>query len=1122
MKIKNEQLIYSPSDLSNFIHCKHLSRLDRSALYGEFEKPMYTNKVMLALREKGQKFEAEFLDTLRQQGKSIAEINPEDVNAFAKTKEALRNGVDVIYQARLGIDNEWWGWADFLIRVDAPSDLGDYSYEVMDTKLATETKAATIIQISLYSEALAVLQGKMPEMMWVKTPEDEISYRVSEYGAYVRLVKRRFLEAMQQTESNTYPEVVSHCDVCSWWEHCNRKRRGDDHLSFVAGMGKSQIKEVGMHGIGTLEVFAQVESPISFTPSRGAIQTYQKLRDQANIQWRSRNQNEQPIHELLDLQAEKGFFNLPEPSPYDIYLDLEGDPMVDPGGLEYLIGWVQQGTYHALWANTEAEEKAAFESFMRLAMQTKEQHPEMHIYHYAPYEVSAFRRLMGKYATYENELDQLLRSATFVDLYGVVRQAVRASVEKYSIKDLEKFYGYRRQVDLREVSKHKSMYEFLLETNKLEEASEEMTEAIRLYNEDDCISTARLHDWLEHLRETAINQGGEIPRPLPKPREATEKITQHQERIKPLMDALLADVPVSREERSLEQQANFLLAHMLNWYRREEKSMWWEYYRLLELTEEELLEEKNAISKLTYTGKSFAEKKSVVYEYQFPIQEVELKLDKSVTNQEKKAAGTIFNLDIKQGLLQLKKGPSLDHEDHPTSVYYLDKVPFDVKEQAIIRLAVWVIANGIDSEAADYRAVRSLLLRNAPAGKVTLANPEDYLSLTKGWAQNLDHACLPIQGPPGSGKSYTASHMILHLILQGKKVGVTAMSHKVITGLLHKVWDLVAEGRYSISLMQKTDGNMELPWATTMDPAKAIASLAHVHLLAGTPFLWANEGLLESVDYLVIDEAGQLSLIDTLACGLSAKNLVLLGDPQQLQQPQQGVHPEGTEVSALAHILQAQQTLQEDQGIFLAKTWRMHPAICAFDSEQFYEGKLHPVPGLEQQAICGESRFAGSGLRMLAVSHQGNTSSSLEEVICVQHLVEELCSGQLRIRNAAGQEKVLEASDIKVISPYNAQVDLLKQALPQLEIGTVDKFQGQEAAVVIYSVATSSPEDAPRGMEFLYSPNRFNVAVSRAKALFILVAAPSIFEPDCKSPAQIKLANPFCRFVEFGEAISID
>jgi uncharacterized protein len=302
MKIKNEQLIYSPSDLSNFIHCKHLSSLDRSALYGKLEKPIYTNKVMLALREKGQKFEAEFLDTLRQEGKSIAEINSEDVNAFAKTKEALRNGVDVIYQARLGINNEWWGWADFLIRVDAPSDLGDYSYEVMDTKLATETKAATIIQISLYSEALAVLQGKMPEMMWVKTPEDEISYRVSEYGAYVRLVKRRFLEAMQQTESNTYPEVVSHCDVCSWWEHCNRKRRGDDHLSFVAGMGKSQIKEVGMHGIGTLEVFAQVESPISFTPSRGAIQTYQKLRDQANIQWRSRNQNERPIHELLDLK----------------------------------------------------------------------------------------------------------------------------------------------------------------------------------------------------------------------------------------------------------------------------------------------------------------------------------------------------------------------------------------------------------------------------------------------------------------------------------------------------------------------------------------------------------------------------------------------------------------------------------------------------------------------------------------------------------------------------------------------------------------------------------------------------------------------------------------------------
>ncbi|SDA64251.1 RecB family nuclease, putative, TM0106 family [Algoriphagus alkaliphilus] len=530
---------------------------------------------------------------------------------------------DVIYQARLGKENEWGGWADFLIKVDEPSALGNYSYQVMDTKLATETKAATIIQISLYSEALSELQGYMPELMWVKTPDEEISYRVSEYAAYVRLVKKRFLEALAKEETDTYPEPVPHCDICTWWEVCNQKRRADDHLGFVAGMGNAQIKEIKMHDISTLGSFAQCPSPISFSPKKGAKQTFQKLRDQANIQWRSREENHRPIYELLEIQPEKGFFKLPEPHKYDLYLDLEGDPLVDPGGLEYMIGWYHLGEYHALWAKNEAEEKQAFETFMARVQEIKLEFPEMHIYHYAPYEVSAFRRLMGKYAICEDQMDGLLRSGTFIDLYGVVRQAVRASVEKYSIKDLEKFYGYTREIDLREVSRHKSMYEFLLETNKTGEASDEMIEAIRLYNQDDCISTQRLHTWLEELRLELINQGTDIPRPEPKPMEANEKITEHQGRIKPLVDALLEGIPVAQDERDSVQQAKFILAHMLDWYRREEKSLWWEHYRLLDLTPEELLEEKNAISFLSYTGKSFSEKRSTVYEYRFPFRRIQ-------------------------------------------------------------------------------------------------------------------------------------------------------------------------------------------------------------------------------------------------------------------------------------------------------------------------------------------------------------------------------------------------------------------------------------------------------------------------------------------------------------------
>jgi len=288
-----------------------------------------------------------------------------------------------------------------------------------------------------------------------------------------------------------------------------------------------------------------------------------------------------------------------------------------------------------------------------------------------------------------------------------------------------------------------------------------------------------------------------------------------------------------------------------------------------------------------------------------------------------------------------------------------------------------------------------------------------------------------------------------------------------------------------------------------------------VQLIGGTPFLWSREDMAASVDVLFVDEAGQLSLIDTVAVSQAAKSLVLLGDPQQLKQPQQGSHPEGTEVSALEHILQGTQTITPEKGIFLDETWRLHPSICAFVSELFYESKLHSRPELAQQNISGNTRFNGSGLWFEGVAHVGNQNSAVEEVEHVSEIIRELAKGDVIYTDAEGKQHTVGIDHIKVIAPYNAQVALLKSKLPDgLQVGTVDKFQGQEAPIVIFSLATSSPEDAPRGMEFLYSLNRLNVAVSRARAIFILVGNPSLFEPDCRSVQQMKLANAFCRYLE--------
>ncbi len=1116
MKNKNNHILYSPSDLSSHSNCKHLTQLNKQHARGEIEDPeVITNRVVIMLQERGMEFEAKHLQQLKDEGMEVIEISNEDPHAEKKTIEAMASGADVIYQARLKEEGKWSGWADFLMKVKGPSNLGDWSYEVWDTKLANETKAGTILQIGLYSECVAQIQGIPPEYMGVIKPEGEEHYRYDEHAAYIRLVKRNLEDAIAN-EYETYPEPVNHCDICRWWKNCNAIRRKDDHLTFVAGMGKSQLKEFRLNDIDTLEKLANLLLPVPFDPTKGVKETYNKLREQARVQNESRHAGNKPIYETLDIEEGKGLNKLPEPSVNDIYLDFEGDRMVEPDGLEYMIGYVHKGKYHALWAKNEKEEKVIFEQFIDFAVALKEEDPTLHIYHYAPYEVTAFKRLMGKYASRENEIDTFLRSNTFVDLYNVVRQSVRASVEKYSIKDLEIFFGYERKMNLRELSSFKSQLELLLQTGNIDKLTKETADAVQLYNQDDCESLVRLQAWLEGIRANLIADGVNITRPEDVDGDASDNITAHQERIQPIMDALLEGISPTKAERTNIEQARFILAHMLDWYRREKKSFWWEFFRLKELPEDELLDERKAISFLQYTGEREPIKRSVLDTYAFPPQECDLRPGNSLEDREGNKPGSIHEIDTDAGILRIKKGPTKKDLPHPVSVISLESVNSSTKEEAIINLAEWVVANGMDSSDEKYRAARQMLMNISPSLSEPSTNLEDLLERTFDFASKLDHSYLPVQGPPGAGKSYTGSHIIYRLAKQGKKIGITALSHKVITNLLTKVWEVAQEEGSSIKMIQKvkSDDDGNAPWTLAKDETPIQAAIGNADVIAGTSFMWSKAPYEDSVDYLFVDEAGQLSLIDTLAVSHSCTNLVLLGDPQQLKQPQQGVHPVGTEVSALEHVLQGEKTISNDQGVFLAETWRMHSSINAFVSELFYEKRLQSKAHLDQQQIIG-SKYAGAGLYLEEIEHTGNTNSSTEEVEKVVEIVAQLTKGDVRFINEDSEEATLTAADIKIITPFNAQVQVIKQHLPNLEVGTVDKFQGQEAPVIIYSVATSSIEEAPRGMDFLFSPNRFNVAVSRARTRFIMVANPVIFEAECKSPHQIKLANAFCRFKEF-------
>ena len=1113
MKISGDKIYLSASDLSIHIACPHATYLNLQEAQGILKAPGQIYGALQALQKKGEEFEKNYLLQLKEKGKDIFEIDRSDPQkALIDTIHAMSAGVDIIYQARLAYDI-WNGWADFLVKVEEPKGNFEWSYEVMDTKLSRQTKAGAILQICLYSEILNELQGCMPVHMYINNPNGEQKFRVDDFMAFYRLMKNKLRQAIW-VPNNGYPEPVPHCDICKWWELCNKRRRDDDHLSFIAGMGKLQTQEVKEHNVSTLESMAGLNAGISWKPKRGSIDTYKRLAHQADLQLRWRTTNS-VVFEILPAEADFGFFKLPEPSPHDVFFDFEGDPFVGTNGLEYLFGWLYEDAYYELWTTNELEEKQALENFIDRVMLILDKDPAMHIYHYGAYEQSALKRLVGKYATKEEELDRLLRAGVFVNLHSITRRAIIAGIESYSLKDLEKLHGYLRQVDLRTVAPHKLLYEGLLESGSIDDVAEETRRIVRDYNKDDCISTKYLRNWLEQQRTKLINQGITIPRPVPADDTPSENITDHQQRIQPLFDELIKDIPLVKEQRTVDQQARWLLANMLDWYRREKKSFWWEVFRLQDLTDEELLEEKDALSGLIPVDKREPVKKSFVDYYRFPDQETSLSEDNRVRFRDKEI-GTIHSIDFDNRIVGVKKN-KISLEVQPTHLICSDFISDKSKEDAIIRFAETVIQNGIDGNGS-CRAGRDLLLRKLPRTRQNLSSFSSAQKQAIDWVHKLDNGILPIQGPPGTGKSYNAALMILSLLKTNKKVGVTALSHKVIVGLLKKVEEEAAKESMAVRIVQKVNDepNTSNPnWITIKDNDAVLESLRKGYqIAAGTSFMWARENFLEAVDYLFVDEAGQLSLIDTIALSHAGKNLVLLGDPQQLKQPLKGSHPDGTEVSALEHILQTEKTIKSEQGVFLDKTWRMHPNINDFISKLFYEDKLHPTAGNEKQTLEGITQFKRPGIYVDPVVHSGNQNSSPEEVDRVKQIVDKLLTSDLQWINSGGQKEPLTWKNIKIISPYNGQVNALHRALPQIEIGTVDKFQGQEAAVIILSMATSSPEDAPRGMEFLYSLNRLNVAVSRARGVFILVANPSLFEPDCRSPHQMQLANALCRLRE--------
>ncbi len=1138
MKEREGRIYLSATDLANHLSCRHLTALDLQLAKGEIGEPSWDNPHLRTLQQRGFEHEKAYVYHLRSLGLSVVDLSGEsEATAIEATLAAMQGRTDAIVQASLA-GGDWRGRADVLLRVERPSRLGNWSYEVSDCKLARETKAETILQLCLYSDLVAELQGTTPESFHVIRPNVGFapeSYRFSAFAAYYRTIKASLAAAVRAGSSGTYPEPVAHCDICRWWKECDFRRRRDDHLSFVAGASKLQRKELVIQGVPTLESLAKVPLPIPFKPARGAREGYTRIREQARLQLEARTEGH-PKFESLSIEPGEGLFRLSSPSTGDIFLDFEGDPFVEDGGREYLFGTLTADPkgnldYRCRWALDRAQERAAFEEFIDMAFARMARFPDLHIYHFGSYEPGAIKRLMLRYATREEEVDRLLRGEVFVDLHLITKQSVRASVEEYSLKEMEKFCGYVRKVALREANQARHFVEHQLELNVSPAITDEARRLVEGYNEDDCRATERLRHWLEGLRGKLVAGGMEVPRPALKDTSPSDEVTAHQRRVAALFEALTHGLPEELKERNRDQAARWLLAHALDWHRREEKVKWWEFFSMKDLSEEELYDEKSAVAGLTHLRrmpKTSPKERAPIDQYHYPLQECSIREGDTLYTLDEEKFGEVAAADPVARTFDVKKPIRLDAL-HPSCVFAHTR--YSTKEQSgsILRLANRIVANGIDGRGA-YRAARDLLLRNAPrlvAGQtLERSDNETVVQAACRVGLALDNSVLPIQGPPGAGKTFTGARMICTLVSQGRKVGVTAVSHKVIRKLLEDVAkaarDMGVAGVHCAHRKETADPHSR-PVAEIDSNGEALQSLRSgaVNVLGGTSWLWSREEFVESVDVLFVDEAGQMSIANVLAVAPAGKNLVLLGDPQQLEQPQQGSHPEGSDISALAHLLEGRRTISDAQGLFLAATWRLQPAICRFTSELFYEGRLVSLNGLEGQNIEASAPFRNAGLWFVPVVHEGNQNHSVEEVEQVAALVELLTRTGSTWTDRQGNRKNMTIDDILIVAPYNDQVNRLIQRLPRAQVGTVDKFQGQEAAVVIYSMTTSSPEDAPRGMEFLYNLNRFNVATSRACCACIVVGSPLLLTPECRTPHQMELANALCRYVELSESVAL-
>ncbi|MEB4210238.1 TM0106 family RecB-like putative nuclease [Mycobacterium sp. 94-17] len=1121
MLVSGDGIVYSASDLAAAARCEFALLRDFDAKLGRGPALVTPEDELLTrTADLGSEHERRELAVLRDRfGTAVAIIGrpaytPAGLAAAADaTRRAVADRAPVVYQAAM-FDGRFVGFADFLVRVGE-------RYRVVDTKLARSATVTALLQVAAYADALAASGIPVaPEAELRLGDQTTVRHRVCDLIPVYRTQRARLQRLLDEHNARGVPvrwedDGVGACFRCP---SCLEQLRAADDVLLVAGMRVSQRDKLFDAGIGTVAELADAREPVPGL----AAGVLNKLVIQAKLQVRQRETGI-PQVEVIDPQP---LSLLPEPDPGDLFFDFEGDPLWTTDGrewgLEYLFGVLEAGPtgrFRPLWAHDRADERTALIDFLALVAKRRRRHPNMHIYHYAPYEKTALLRLAGRYGVGEDDVDELLRSGTLVDLYPLVRRSIRVGAESFSLKALEPLYmgAQLRAGDVTTATGSITSFARYCELRadgRDDEAASVLKE-IEDYNHYDCRSTQELRNWLI-LR---AYESGVVPvgaQPVPEGNTVDDR-----DRLAVTLSTFSGAAGIG--DRGPQQTAVALLAAARGYHRREDKPFWWAHFDRLNFPIDEWADN---------TDVFVAEHASVSVDWHTPprARKPQRRLE---------LRGELARGELKNDVFALYDPPAptgmtdsphrraagratvveADDPAIPTEVVVVERVGNDNKTFHQLPAALTpgppipttALRESIEATAAAVAAglpqlprsaIVDVLLRRAPRARDGTPLPRGGNTVADITAAllSLDSSYLAAHGPPGTGKTHTAARVIHGLVTEyGWRVGVVAQSHATVENLL----DCVIDAGLDPQRVAKKRHDHRGPRWREIDGAAYAAFLAETAgcVIGGTAWDFANATRIPpgSLDLLVVDEAGQFCLANTIAVAPAAANLLLLGDPQQLPQVSQGTHPEPVDTSALEWLVDGQRTLPAERGYFLDLSYRMHPAVCAAVSALSYEDRLHSHECAAARHLDG----CGAGVQLLSVEHQGNSTESPEEADAIIAEIKRLLGASWTDEHGA---RALSAADVLVLAPYNAQVALLRHRLAAADlggvrVGTVDKFQGAQAPVVFISMTVSSMDVVPRGISFLLNRNRLNVAVSRAQYAAVIVRSPSLTEYLPATPA---------------------